>query len=37
MIPLVLFIFPAMGVVLAGPAAINVIKALKENPSLSGG
>ncbi len=36
MIPLVLFIFPAMGVVLAGPAVINVIKAIKENPSLGG-
>lgn len=37
MLPLVLFIFPAMGVVLAGPAAINVMKALKHNPALSGG
>ncbi len=27
MIPLVLFIFPAMGVVLAGPAALNLMKA----------
>jgi tight adherence protein C len=36
MIPLVLFIFPAMGVVLAGPAVINVIKAMKDNPALGG-
>jgi tight adherence protein C len=36
MIPLVLFIFPAMGVVLAGPAALNVMKALKNNPTLGG-
>ncbi len=36
MIPLVLFIFPAMGVVLAGPAAINLVKALKNNPTLGG-
>lgn len=36
MIPLVLFIFPAMGVVLAGPAAINLIKALQNNPAFGG-
>lgn len=30
MIPLVLFIFPAMGVVLAGPAAINLSEAFKN-------
>lgn len=30
MIPLVLFIFPAMGVVLAGPAAIRVMEAFAE-------
>lgn len=34
MIPLVLFIFPAMGVVLAGPAALKMIEALKDNPGL---
>lgn len=34
MIPLVLFIFPAMGVVLAGPAALKMIQALKDNPTL---
>lgn len=34
MIPLVLFIFPAMGVVLAGPAAIKMMQAAKDNPSL---
>ena len=37
MIPLVMFIFPAMFVVLGGPAAINIMKALKENPQLAGG
>lgn len=36
MIPLVLFIFPAMGVVLAGPAALNVMRTLKHNPALGG-
>lgn len=30
MIPLVLFIFPAMGVVLAGPAAINLMEAFSK-------
>ncbi len=30
MIPLVLFIFPAMGIVLAGPAAIRVMEAFSE-------
>lgn len=35
MIPLVLFIFPAMGVVLAGPAAIKMLEALKNNPTLN--
>jgi tight adherence protein C len=34
MIPLVLFIFPAMGVVLGGPAALKMIQALKDNPAL---
>jgi tight adherence protein C len=32
MMPLVLFIFPAMGVVLGGPAVINIIKTLGEHP-----
>lgn len=36
MIPLVLFIFPAMFVVLGGPAVLNVIEAVKENPTLGG-
>ncbi len=34
MLPLVLFIFPAMGVVLAGPAALKMIQAVKDNPGL---
>ncbi len=37
MIPLVLFIFPAMGVVLGGPAILNVMKAMKTNPAFGGG
>ncbi len=37
MIPLVLFIFPAMGVVLGGPAVLKMVEALKNNPSLRGG
>ncbi len=35
MIPLVLFIFPAMGVVLGGPAMLKMIEALKNNPTLN--
>lgn len=35
MIPLVLFIFPAMGVVLGGPAMLKMIEALKDNPTLN--
>lgn len=35
MIPLVLFIFPAMGIVLAGPAALTMLQALKDNPTLN--
>lgn len=35
MIPLVLFIFPAMGVVMVGPAAINVLRAFEENPMFN--
>lgn len=34
MLPLVIFIFPAMGVVLAGPAAIKMMKAAADNPGL---
>ncbi len=34
MVPLVLFIFPAMLVVLAGPAALKMIDALTETPGL---
>ncbi|MBK8914768.1 MAG: type II secretion system F family protein [Phycisphaerales bacterium] len=34
MLPLVIFIFPAMGVVLAGPAAIKMMQAAKDNPAL---
>jgi len=37
MLPLVLFIFPAMGVVLGGPAVIKMIEALRDNPALGGG
>lgn len=36
MIPLVMFIFPAMGVVLGGPAILKMIEALKDNPALGG-
>lgn len=36
MLPLVIFIFPAMGVVLGGPAVIKMIEALKNNPALGG-
>ena len=36
MIPLVLFIFPAMGVVLGGPAVISAMRAAQANPSLGG-
>jgi tight adherence protein C len=32
MIPLVLFIFPAMGVVLGGPAILNILRTVKEHP-----
>ncbi|MBN1341202.1 MAG: type II secretion system F family protein [Phycisphaerae bacterium] len=34
MIPLVVFIFPAMGVVLAGPAALQMIRTLSTTPGL---
>jgi tight adherence protein C len=37
MLPLILFIFPAILVVLAGPAALTMIKALSNNPGLMGG
>jgi tight adherence protein C len=37
MIPLVLFIFPAMFVVLAGPAALNVMRTMSNNPAFGGG
>lgn len=36
MIPLVLFIFPAMGVVLGGPAILKMIEAFKNTPALGG-
>ena len=36
MLPLVLFIFPAMGVVLGGPAALRMLRAVQENPNLGG-
>lgn len=34
LMPLILFIFPALGIVLAAPAALRMIEALKDNPSL---
>ncbi|RME36537.1 MAG: type II secretion system F family protein [Planctomycetota bacterium] len=34
MVPLILFIFPAIFVVLAGPAALKLIEALKNTPGL---
>lgn len=37
MIPLVLFIFPAMGIVLGGPAVISILEAVKDNPQINGG
>jgi tight adherence protein C len=37
MLPLVLFIFPAIAVVVAGPAAISALRAWHSNPALGGG
>jgi len=37
MIPLVLFIFPAMAVVLGGPAALNIMRTLANNPAFGMG
>jgi tight adherence protein C len=37
MIPLVLFIFPAIAVVLGGPAVISALRAYSANPQLGGG
>lgn len=37
MMPLILFIFPAILVVLAGPAALTMVEALSNNPALFGG
>lgn len=37
MIPLVLFIFPAIAVVVAGPAAISALRAWQHNAALGGG
>ena len=34
LMPLILFIFPALGIVLGGPAALRMIQALKDNPTL---
>ncbi|MEW6250712.1 MAG: type II secretion system F family protein [Planctomycetota bacterium] len=36
MIPLVLFIFPAIAVVLGGPAIISAVRAYADNPALAG-
>jgi len=37
MLPLVMFIFPAIAVVVAGPAAISAIRAWQSNPNFGGG
>ncbi len=37
MMPLIMFIFPAMFVVLAGPAVLNTLRAMKDNPAIGGG
>jgi len=37
MAPLILFIFPAILVVLAGPAALKMIRTLADNPAIMGG
>lgn len=34
LMPLILFIFPALGIVLAGPAAIRAIRVAGDNPNL---
>lgn len=34
LVPLILFIFPAIFAVLGGPAVINTLRALKDNPTL---
>lgn len=36
LMPLILFIFPALGIVLAGPAVIRAIRVAGANPSLGG-
>jgi tight adherence protein C len=36
MLPLVMFIFPAIAVVVAGPAAISALRAWQTNPNLGG-
>ena len=36
LMPLILFIFPALGIVLGGPAALRMMEALADNPSLGG-
>jgi tight adherence protein C len=36
MLPLVMFIFPAIAVVVAGPAAISALRAWQSNPNLGG-
>ena len=37
MIPLVMFIFPAIAVVVAGPAALSAVRAWQQNPAFGGG
>lgn len=36
LMPLILFIFPALGIVLAGPAAIRAMRVAGSNPNLGG-
>jgi tight adherence protein C len=36
LVPLVLFIFPALGIVVGGPAVLGIIETMKNNPSLAG-
>ena len=35
LLPLVLFIFPALGIVLAGPAVLSMMEAMGDTPGLA--